>query len=50
MKFKPLLFLLSVAWAVTGYAQDRLYSDEFPIGDVVLSMCYCCITWVVTQS
>ena len=30
------LFLLAAAWSVAGFAQDRLYADEFPLGDVKL--------------
>ena len=33
---KLALFLLAAAWAVAGQAQDRLYADEFPLGDVKL--------------
>ena len=34
---KKLLFtLIMVSWAVVGLAQDRLYADEFPLGDVKL--------------
>ena len=36
MMKKLALFLLATAWAVAGFAQDRLYSDEFPLGDVKL--------------
>ena len=36
MMKKLALFLLAAAWAVAGQAQDRLYSDEFPLGDVKL--------------
>ena len=36
MKLKPILFLLSVAWAAAGFAQDKLYSDEFYLSDVTL--------------
>ena len=36
MMKKLALFLLAAAWAVAGFAQDRLYSDEFPLGDVKL--------------
>ena len=36
MMKKLALFLLAAAWAVAGFAQDRLYSDEFPLGDVLL--------------
>ena len=31
-----LLFLLPLAWTVTGNAQDKLYADEFPLADVTL--------------
>ena len=33
---KLALFLLAAAWAVAGFAQDRLYADKFPLGDVKL--------------
>ena len=33
---KLALFLLAAAWSVAGFAQDRLYADEFPLGDVKL--------------
>ena len=33
---KLALFLLAAAWTVAGFAQDRLYADEFPLGDVKL--------------
>ncbi len=36
MMKKLALFLLVAAWAVAGQAQDRLYADEFPLGDVKL--------------
>ena len=36
MMKKLALFLLAAAWAVAGQAQDRLYADEFPLGDVKL--------------
>ena len=36
MMKKLALFLLAAAWAVAGFAQDRLYADEFPLGDVKL--------------
>ena len=36
MMKKLALFLLATAWAVAGFAQDRLYADEFPLGDVKL--------------
>ena len=36
MMKKLALFLLAAAWVVAGFAQDRLYSDEFPLGDVLL--------------
>ena len=36
MMKKLALFLLAAAWAVAGLAQDRLYADEFPLGDVKL--------------
>ena len=36
MMKKFALFLLAAAWAVAGQAQDRLYADEFPLGDVKL--------------
>jgi len=36
MMKKLALFLLAAAWTVAGFAQDRLYSDEFPLGDVKL--------------
>ena len=36
MMKKLALFLLAAAWSVAGFAQDRLYSDEFPLGDVKL--------------
>ena len=36
MMKKLALFLLAAAWSVAGFAQDRLYADEFPLGDVKL--------------
>ena len=36
MMKKLALFLLAAAWTVAGFAQDRLYADEFPLGDVKL--------------
>ena len=36
MMKKLALFLLATAWVVAGQAQDRLYVDEFPLGDVKL--------------
>ena len=36
MMKKLALFLLAAAWAVAGFAQDRLYADKFPLGDVKL--------------
>ena len=36
MMKKLALFLLAAAWTVAGQAQDRLYADEFPLGDVKL--------------
>ena len=36
MMKKLLLTLIMVSWAVAGFAQDRLYADEFPLGDVKL--------------
>ena len=36
MMKKLALVLLTAAWALSGLAQDRLYSDEFPLGDVKL--------------
>ena len=36
MMKKLAIFLLAAAWAVAGQAQDRLYADEFPLGDVKL--------------
>ena len=36
MKHKSLLFLLLLAWAVPGNAQDKLYNDEFYLSDVTL--------------
>ena len=36
MMKKLALFLLAAAWSVAGFTQDRLYADEFPLGDVKL--------------
>jgi len=36
MMKKLAISLLATAWAVAGFAQDRLYADEFPLGDVKL--------------